>query len=555
MYTSFFGLNEKPFSISPDPRYLYMSERHSEALAHLIYGITESGGFIQLTGEVGTGKTTLIRSLLQQLPQNTEVALILNPQLSCIEFLIAIVEELRIGRPNRSANVKSLITVLNHFLLKNHSRGRRTVLIVDEAQNLAIDVLEQIRLLTNLETTRQKLLQITLIGQPELRKLLGREDMRQLAQRITGRYHLEPLSREETSAYVEHRLKVAGATGPIFTASAREEVFRQSRGVPRIINVVSDRALLGAYTQDQPEVSSALVRLAAEEVYDTGAKRKPKWWRIAATTIVIAAVVLGLVWTGLRISSGPASEAAPMASNKIGKTVTSEAGTVVSPTPKQPENGTVEANNLLQPLDEMLQRHGGDATSTDAAFDTLFRLWGVKYQQGTSNACAQAELHDLSCLFQRGTLSQIQSLNRPVILALHDNAGSAHQIVLESMAEGVGTIGIGSNTFAVAPDNLTAYWSGEYLLLWRPQIGEWKAFYPGMRDPQVTWLRESLAAIQGRPIEPMHSDHYDQNLETRVKDYQRSRHLDVDGLVGQQTQIVINSDLGTSGIPKLATAN
>ncbi len=547
MYTSFFGLNEKPFSISPDPRYLYMSERHSEALAHLIYGITESGGFIQLTGEVGTGKTTLIRSLLQQLPQNTEIALILNPQLSCTEFLIAIVEELRIGRPSRSANVKSLITVLNHFLLKNHSRGRRTVLIVDEAQNLTIDVLEQIRLLTNLETTRQKLLQITLIGQPELRKLLDREDMRQLAQRITGRYHLEPLSREETSAYIEHRLKVAGATGPIFTASAREEVFRQSRGVPRIINVVSDRALLGAYTQDQPEVSSALARLAAEEVYDTGGKRKPKWWRIAAATIVIAAVVLGLVWAGLHIASDPA--------NEIAKAVTSEAGTVVSPTPKQPAKGTVEAKNLLQPLDEMLQRYGGDATSADAAFDTLFRLWGVEYQQDTSNACAQAELHDLSCLFQRGSLSQIQSLNRPVILTLHDNSGSPHQVVLESMTEGVGTIDIGSNTFAVAPDNLAAYWSGEYLLLWRPQIGEWKAFYPGMRDLQVTWLRESLAAIQGRPIEPMNSDHYDQNLETRVKDYQRSRHLDVDGLVGQQTQIVINSDLGTSGIPKLATAN
>ncbi|MEE8236129.1 MAG: AAA family ATPase, partial [Gammaproteobacteria bacterium] len=186
MYTSFFGLNEKPFSITPDPRYLYMSERHSEALAHLVYGITESGGFVQLTGEVGTGKTTLIRSLLQRLPENTEVALVLNPQLSCIEFLIAIVEDLRIGRPSRSANVKSLITVLNHYLLKNHSKGRRTVLIVDEAQNLTVDVLEQIRLLTNLETARQKLLQITLIGQPELRKLLNRDDMRQLAQRITG---------------------------------------------------------------------------------------------------------------------------------------------------------------------------------------------------------------------------------------------------------------------------------------------------------------------------------------------------------------------------------
>jgi general secretion pathway protein A len=554
MYTSFFGLNEKPFSITPDPRYLYMSERHSEALAHLVYGITESGGFIQLTGEVGTGKTTLIRSLLQQLPENTEVALILNPQLSCIEFLIAIIEDLRIGRPSRTANVKSLITVLNHYLLKNHSKGRRTVLIVDEAQNLTVDVLEQIRLLTNLETARQKLLQITLIGQPELRKLLNRDDMRQLAQRITGRYHLEPLSREETSAYIEHRLNVAGATGSIFTASAREEVFRHSDGVPRIINVVSDRALLGAYTQDQPEVSPALVRLAAEEVYDTG-KHKGKWWRIAAAAIAIVAVALGLVWTGIRIASGPTLEAVPTAGDAIAEIDVSKPGTIISPNPAEPANGGSESENIRQPLDEVLQRHGGAATSTDAAFDTLFRLWGVEHLQNPSNACDQAEMHNLYCLYQRGSLSQVQSLNRPVILSLRDNSGSPHHVVLQSMGDDRGTIAIGNNTFPVSLGDVADHWFGEYLLLWRPQIGEQTSFYPGMRDPRVTWLRESLAVIQGRPIAPMNSDHYDQDLEARVKDYQKSRRLDVDGLVGQQTQIAINSDLGTSGIPKLVTVN
>lgn len=554
MYTSFFGLNEKPFSITPDPRYLYMSERHSEALAHLVYGITESGGFVQLTGEVGTGKTTLIRSLLQRLPENTEVALVLNPQLSCIEFLITIAEELRIRRPSGSANVKSLITVLNHYLLKNHSKGRRTVLIVDEAQNLTVDVLEQIRLLTNLETARQKLLQIILIGQPELRKLLNRDDMRQLAQRITGRYHLEPLSREETSAYIEHRLSVAGATGPIFTTSAREEVFRRSGGVPRIINVVSDRALLGAYTQDLPEISPALVRLAAEEVYDTG-MRKGRWWRIAAATIAIVTVALGLVWTGIRIASGPTLEAVPAASDGIGEMNASQASTIVSPTPTETANDGPESEYTQQPLEEVLQRHGGAATSTDTAFGTLFRLWGVEHRQDASNACDQAEMHNLFCLYQRGSLSEVQSLNRPVILNLHDDSGSPHHVVLQSMGDYRGTIGIGRNTFSVALGDVADHWFGDYLLLWRPQTGEQTSFYPGMRDPGVGWLRESLATIQGRPIAPMNSDHYDQDLEARVKDYQRSRRLDVDGLVGQQTQIAINSDLGTSGIPKLVTVN
>ncbi len=201
MYTSFFGLNEKPFSITPDPRYLFMSERHGEALAHLVYGVTESGGFVQLTGEVGTGKTTLVRTLLQnRLPDNADVAVVLNPQISVKEILATIVEELSVESGVDTDSIKSMTDALNAYLLKAHAEGRRVILIVDEAQNLSPNVLEQVRLLTNLETAKQKLLQIILIGQPELRELLARNDLRQLAQRITGRYHLEPLSRNETEA-------------------------------------------------------------------------------------------------------------------------------------------------------------------------------------------------------------------------------------------------------------------------------------------------------------------------------------------------------------------
>ena len=256
MYTSFFGLNEKPFSITPDPRYLFMSERHGEALAHLVYGVTESGGFMQLTGEVGTGKTTLVRTLLQnRLPDNADVAVILNPQLSALEFLETICEELGISGIEQKDSSKALIDALNQYLLAAHAEGRRTIILVDEAQNLARDVLEQVRLLTNLETSKQKLLQIILIGQPELRELLARTDLRQLAQRITGRYHLEPLSRIETAEYIEHRLRVAGALGEIFDGAAKREVFRRSQGVPRLINVICDRALLGAYSHESRRVT------------------------------------------------------------------------------------------------------------------------------------------------------------------------------------------------------------------------------------------------------------------------------------------------------------
>ncbi len=309
MYISHFGLNEKPFSITPNPRYLYMSERHTEALAHLIYGIKDASGFIQLTGEVGTGKTTLIRSLLQRLPENADVALILNPQLSATEFLTSILSELGIPVPERADSVKALTDALNAFLLKNHSKGRRTILIVDEAQNFAVDVLEQIRLLTNLETYHQKLLQITLIGQPELRAMLARTDLRQLAQRITGRYHLQPLSQADTQQYVAHRMRVAGARREIFNAGACRELYRLSAGVPRIINVIADRALLGAFAEDKDVIGPAMIRKAAAEVFgneafDTGTRKA--WLQVGALVLLGAALIGAATFVAGRYAGIPA---------------------------------------------------------------------------------------------------------------------------------------------------------------------------------------------------------------------------------------------------------
>ena len=297
MYTSFFGLSEKPFAITPDPRYLYLSERHAEALAHLLYGINESGGFIQLTGEVGTGKTTVVRTLLSRVPHHADVAVILNPRVTPVEFLLTICEELGLGIAEADRDsVKQMVDALNRRLLGAHAEGRRIIVLVDEAQNLSIDVLEQVRLLTNLETPTQKLLQIILIGQPELRELLDRTDLRQLAQRITGRYHLKPLSREETKGYVRHRLRVAGATQEIFTPAALLELHRLSQGIPRVINVACDRALLGAYTQETKKISASLVRRAAGEVY--GRRFLPTWlgWVVGSLGLAVLAGSLFLGW-------------------------------------------------------------------------------------------------------------------------------------------------------------------------------------------------------------------------------------------------------------------
>lgn len=297
MYLSFFGLNEKPFAITPDPRYLFLSERHSEALAHLVYGVAEAGGFIQLTGEVGTGKTTIIRSLLARTPANSEVALILNPRVNAPEFLLTLCEELGIGVPDSAvSSVKDLVDILSGYLLRAHAAGRRVVLVVDEAQNLALDTLEQIRLLTNLETETQKLLQIILIGQPELKAMLATTELRPLAQRMTGRYHLAPLSRSESAAYVRHRMRVAGSVYPVFTNGALAELHHRSQGIPRLINIMADRALLGAFALERQTVNTALQRRAASEVL--GRRLLPRW--LPWVGVALAALVVVLVFWFLR---------------------------------------------------------------------------------------------------------------------------------------------------------------------------------------------------------------------------------------------------------------
>jgi general secretion pathway protein A len=568
MYTAFFGLNEKPFSITPNPRYLYMSERHTEALAHLIYGIKESGGFIQLTGEVGTGKTTLIRGLLQRLPENADVALVLNPQLSATEFLAAILTELDIDPPEDTNSLKAMTDVLNEFLLENYSKGRRTMLIVDEAQNFAVDVLEQIRLLTNLETARHKLLQITLIGQPELRTMLARNDLRQLAQRITARYHLEPLGQEDTQIYVEHRLKVAGATRPIFSSTACRELFRLSGGIPRIINVIADRALLGAFTDDEHEIEPKLVKRAAAEVYGEDPELMRGWritLRMAAVAGVAALLIGAAVYTAMRLvnqqpapavatlpapAAGEPASAEPV-SNEPADTAAAQPAEAVDQQTAEPSIASVIPDNAVA-ISDFATLLATNSASTDmaSAFVSLFAMWNIAYAPGAERACDQARALQLACFYKQGALSQIALLNRPAILTVQDTIGSTHRVVLESLGTSDAMITIGDQTYRVELNDLSRYWFGEFVLLWRPQIAAVKAFFPGMTDPDVTWLRESLARIQGQPIDPMDSRFFDAELEARVRDYQINRRLGVDGTVGMQTQIVMNSDLNI-GSPKL----
>lgn len=297
MYTGFFGLTSQPFSIAPNPDFLFLSPRHAEALAHLRYGLGEAGGFVLLTGEVGTGKTTVSRCLLQELTDQTEVAFILNPTLNELELLAAICDQLKIRYKKSDASLKMLTDKITNRLMKNHQAGKNTILIIDEAQHLQPAVLEQLRLLTNLETNTKKLLQVILIGQPELQQLLQRQDLRQLAQRITARYHLMPLTEQEVQQYVSYRLQVAGCSRPVFTSSAVKKLFQLSGGIPRLLNLICDRALLGGYSQQKALIDAALVSQAASEVLAIKPQQdKAAWpvWLWPLFTLVALGVGAGL---------------------------------------------------------------------------------------------------------------------------------------------------------------------------------------------------------------------------------------------------------------------
>ena len=558
MYTEFFGLNEKPFAITPDPRYLYMSVRHADALAHLIYGISESGGFIQLTGEVGTGKTTLIRSLLEQLPAKAEIALILNPQLSRLEFLQVICQELRIPAA-ADDSVRARVDALNGYLLRAYAEARRIVLIVDEAQALTPELLEQIRLLTNLETPKKKLLQIILIGQPELRDLLARPEMRQVAQRITGRYHLEPLSKEDTALYVNHRMKVAGAQRDVFTPPAIRLLYRRSRGIPRLINVVADRALLAGYTRDQRVVDRALVVSAAAEVF--GAHRTiRRWWPAAAIAAGLAAFVLATT----NLWRTPGQPVAAPSANALSAPVAAAAGTPSAQRSDTPIEITVAEASTPAPSPESPQPATLASLSAeprfmmdrDQAVAELLALWGGTYERDRGDACDQAAREGLQCLVQQnGSLGELRRLNWPAIVTLIDENGAAHFVVIASLDQGAAHVLANGKSYDLPLPELTYHWFGEHLLLWRPGIPQPKDLVPGMRDAGVLWLRETLARLSGDKPPANPSPLYDSALEVQVREFQRAHMLGVDGIVGARTQVAMIADLNVPGTPLLAAGH
>ncbi|HXX56363.1 MAG TPA: AAA family ATPase [Thermodesulfovibrionales bacterium] len=521
MYREHFGLKELPFSIAPDPRYLYLSGQHREALAHLVYGITGDGGFVLLTGEVGTGKTTVCRCLLEQLPEGTDVAFLLNPKLTVDELLAAICDDLGIRYPEGNRSIKVFVDCINRYLLDAYSRGRKTVLIIEEAQNLAPEVLEQIRLLTNLETNQRKLLQIIMIGQPELGTLLSRSEMRQLAQRITARYHLGPLTREEVFAYVSHRLSVAGVSSELFSPSAVNRLYRLSSGIPRLINVICDRALLGAYAQGKDSVNRSTLTKAAREVLGELNGRRGRVgklrWLFAGLVISAIVAVLTVALYGTRPQS------AAMKATEKQKTTMGEAKTDAI-------RWSVEL-----PVGQ----------SKDMAYAALFGRWDIPYRPEENNpACRQAQGYGLRCLEGPASLSGLLQMNRPMVLKLRDDDGREFYAALTSVSGDAAALVVGTASRIAEIKEIAGRWLGEYTLLWRAPPYYQGEIKPGSRGRQVQWLDEQVARAQGLQARSLRNAVYDDRLVSQVKKFQLSEGLVPDGIVGSRTLIRLSTAVG-----------
>jgi len=553
LYLQFFGLKEPPFSITPDPSFVYLSAAHRDALAHLLYGVGQGGasGFVQLTGEVGTGKTTICRCLLEQVPEETQVALVLNPLMTPRELLATICEELGISTEGIGDSNKAMVDALNAYLLQQHARGRRVVVVIDEAQNLSPEALEQVRLLTNLETAKQKLLQMVLLGQPELRQLLQRQELRQLSQRITARYHLAPLNQEETFAYVRHRMQVAGCQRSPFRRSAVRALYQRSGGVPRLINIIADRSLAGAYAKESGSVTPALVHAAANEVQPSETHVRSGRWpmAIAFASIAVLLVMTVMTWgeplydrfrapddTDTVAAEQPPIEPAPV---EVAATAEPEPEPEPDPIPEQSASITPVGASTLNFAEPAEPDIAVDRAWLDdqhrSAWRTIAGLWqDPQGANAIASACDGVSGQGYACIRERGNWSRIKNLGLPVVLVLQNE--NPRLLVLQGFTDGALLVGSPEQMVEVPHEAIETQWLGEYLVVW-PQAPDWPAqIRRGESGAAVEIVMEMAGfaepAWKGNGV-------FDAGFETWLLTFQRRHGLKADGIVGPNTLIYL----------------
>jgi general secretion pathway protein A len=546
MYAPFFGLSKEPFSISPDPRFLYMSAQHREALAHLLYGLGGGGGFVLLTGEIGAGKTTVCRCFLEQVPATCSVAYIFNPKLTAHELLQTVCAEFGLGPGPGSAadaatpgaegprSIKADVDALNAFLLARHAQGGQAVLVIDEAQSLSTDVLEQLRLLTNLETAERKLLQIVLIGQPELRDMLARPELEQLAQRVIARYHLGALSAAESQQYIRHRMAVAGVGAQLpFDGTALARIHALSRGVPRRINLLADRALLGAYAQGRPRADARTVDQAALEVFGPRlqAAGLPRWLVPALGALAVGAVLGWGLTTGRTAAwtAGPAPAAVQLAASASAASaarLAPGAGLAAAAIPA-PTASAASAAALTDPAPVLAAAQGVQAT----AWRELALLWHVSVGEG--DPCTAVAQVQLACLRSAaGGLPVVRQLARPGLLTLRRDDGQAVYAQLLALGDHSATLQAGGQRFWLTLPALARIWRGEFATLWRTPPG-WRADAAPQGNADLrAWVARQLPATGLADTAP---------LAERVRAFQVAQGLPADGVAGPMTLIALMS--------------
>lgn len=564
MYLRYFNLNEAPFSITPDPSFVFLSPRHRDALAHLLYGIGKggSGGFVQLTGEVGTGKTTLCRCLLEQVPEGTRIALVLNPLVTPQELLADISEELGIDVSESMHSTRLLVDGLTRYLLAAHERAERVVVVIDEAQNLSPEALEQVRLLTNLETSKEKLLQIVLLGQPELRELLQRRNLRQLAQRITARYHLTPLGLKETHLYVRHRMQVAGAQRNPFKRGAMNALYQRSQGIPRLINIIADRALVAAFAQEKLEVTSAMVHAAANEV-QLGEKqvRSMHWPWIAGAAVLVAVVLLWLVFS---MRQDQPSEVQRVATENVAipepaveiagnnqPDLSQAASIVQSPSEDSLPAETVETEESAGFVESEEPIATEIAQAPEVVADQISQQWIDNYQSQVwqdladvwqdsaaavdiEKACEGDSSLGYACLRDQGSWAKIRRLDLPVILVLQSDR--TQYVLLRGMQDNVLLLGGLDDQLTVMQDALDQFWLGAYMVAW-PQAKDWpNAVKRGDEGVAVATIMQMAQRVEN----PYRGGlFFGEAFETWLKSFQIRNGLQDDGIVGRNTLLLL----------------
>lgn len=609
MYLDYFGLTERPFSIAPDPQYLYMSGRHKEAMAHLSYGLSQGGCFIVLTGEVGTGKTTLCRNLLNDLPDDVEVALILNANINEQELLQTVCDELKVPYKEGYSQKQLLDQIYRHLLIK-FADNHQTVLIIDEAQLLQRDVLEQIRLLTNLETTKSKLLQIILIGQPELNDMLSRNDLRQLAQRVTARYHLGALQKNEIADYVNFRLRVAGCRKPLFTKQALSQLFKSTDGIPRRINVLADHALLSAYSKTQVLVDAKSVKAASKEVFiqantkkmDT--KLKPNWLWFAAALLLFNALMWLWFAKPNNVSPPNAQVDAAVQESSDNSVSTDEARLSEISLPVSDVDTQGQADTLVvsggKPLlttivsedeitpgsvliaDEFLDDEpvlvnpnppavkalvydvnsefgkvldaSSDVTGRVAVFRGLAQAWDVDLpKQILNSVCNELSNNGVRCA-RVSSWGQLLRFNRPAVLVL-EQKNQLHRVIVFRIDEQTAQVLLGENVVSVPVAELQSRWNKTGTVFWRPgEIGSDLLQEGGVSDqlPAVRLKMNSVLSSLNMPIiTNVDSAVFDADLVQKVFALQSRFSILADGKIGVETYLLMNEVLAADATPTL----